>query len=388
MPERVAARVRGLPAAGSRDRKKGWKEMENRKPGNLLPRIHRFVTNELGENYWFHGCCRYVMGALGRPELDYECFAGLTGDIFTQVYAFDRFRGDCASDYLLSAGRREFVEDVFAWCGYEAEFVPDDQVKAQKGACLQRIIESIDRGVPVISNLLISGNSRWLVFVGYEDYGETLLFMTDNMTQPERVPAAEAFAPWQGDGWARGLIFLGGQREQKDPALLYRQAIERLPGLLTMRTPEFCFGPAAFRAWADYIERGGYSAVLPEDFERDKWYIYTNYICILATNGSCCHEFLERARRLNPDMAWLSELDRLYGEMANMWEKDPDGLEAMGAGFNITLEALKDRESRGRIAAKLRDFAGCAGRVLEVLERELPADGGNTEDSLCDLAAP
>lgn len=66
-------------------------------------------------------------------------------------------------------------------------------------------------------------------------------------------------------------------------------------------------------------------------------------------------------------MAWLQELDRLYWEMANMWEKDPDGLEAIGVGFNITLEALKDRESRGKIAAKLRDFAGCADRVLDVL---------------------
>lgn len=231
--------------------------MENRKPGNVLPRIHRFVTNELGENYWFHGCCRYVTGALGHPELDYEFFAGLTGDIFTQVYTFDRFRGDCASDYLLSIGQREFIEDVFAWCGYEVSFVPDGQVRSRKEAYLQKIIEYIDQGVPVISNLVISSNGRWLVFVGYEDYGESLLFMTDNMTQPERVPAAEVFAPVPGDGWARGLIFLGGKLEQKDPAMLYRQAIGRLPKLMTMRTPEFCFGPAAFRAWADYIERGG-----------------------------------------------------------------------------------------------------------------------------------
>lgn len=23
---------------------------------NLIPNIHRFITNEYGENYWFNGC--------------------------------------------------------------------------------------------------------------------------------------------------------------------------------------------------------------------------------------------------------------------------------------------------------------------------------------------
>ena len=35
------------------------------KEKNIIPNIRRFVTNELGENYWLHGCLRYVMEALG-----------------------------------------------------------------------------------------------------------------------------------------------------------------------------------------------------------------------------------------------------------------------------------------------------------------------------------
>lgn len=69
---------------------------------------------------------------------------------------------------------------------------------------------------------------------------------------------------------------------------IYRRALERLPELFATRTQEFCFGPAAFRAWADEIERGGYQGLEPEEFQRDKWFYYTNYICILATNGTCC----------------------------------------------------------------------------------------------------
>ena len=143
------------------------------KEKNIIPNIRRFVTNELGENYWLHGCLRYVMEALGEPDYDYEFFAGLTGDIFTQVYAFDHFRGDCATDYLLSAGEYGLIEDIFSRCGYGSECVPEEQVKAERGRYLQRILEYIDRGVPVISNLDISGHKQWLVFVGYEGRGKS-----------------------------------------------------------------------------------------------------------------------------------------------------------------------------------------------------------------------
>ena len=67
-------------------------------------------------------------------------------------------------------------------------------------------------------------------------------------------------------------------------------------------------------------------------------------------------------------MAWLSELDRLYERMANLWEKDPEGLEAIGGGFDVTWEALRGRERRGRIAGKLREFAGLSDSVLETLD--------------------
>lgn len=339
---------------------------------SIIPFTRRFVTDELGENYWLHGCLRYVMEALGERDFDYEFFAGLTGDIFTQVYAFDHFRGDCATDYLLSAGESGFIEDLFARCGYGSEFVPDKRVKAQSSEYLQRILDCIDRGVPVISSLVISGIGRWLVFVGYENKGGTLLFMTDNMTEPERVASAEVFAPSMEDaGWSRGLVFVGEKRGQADLPELYRGALERLPALMRTQTKEYVFGPAAFYSWAGDIEGGRYGTLDPEEFEREKWYLYTNYICILATNGSCCHEFLDRAERLNPDLNWLPELHRLYSRMAGMWERDPDGLEAMGAGFNITPNALRDQEKRGRIAAKLREYGGLAEQVLGILERGL-----------------
>ena len=347
--------------------------MENRKQRNILPRIRRFVDNMMGENYWFSGCGRFVMEALGEDDLDYYFFSGLTGDSFVQVYPFDRFRGDCVSDFLLSDGHAEFMTEVFARIGYSADFVLDKRVKADKDGSLNRILDYIDRGVPVISNLEISGKNRWLVFVGYENFGETLLFMTDNMTEPERVAASEVFAESAGNSEeSRGLIFVGERFERKDRAQIYRDSLSRLPALMTIRTPRYCSGPDAFRAWADEIEDGRYDAVSPEEFERDRWYLYDNYVCILATNGTCCHDFLDRALELNPDLTFIPELHRLYSKMANMWEKDADGLNAIGGGFNATLDALRDKGRRATIAAKIREFADRADEVLAILRAAFP----------------
>ena len=75
---------------------------------------------------------------------------------------------------------------------------------------------------------------------------------------------------------------------------------------------------------------------------------------------------------MNPGMTWISELHRLYWSMADLWKKDPEGLEATGAGFQITLQTLRDRLSRGKIAARLREYACLADQVLKILETNLP----------------
>lgn len=106
----------------------------------------------------------------------------------------------------------------------------------------------------------------------------------------------------------------------------------------------------------------------PEEF--DDWPMYTVYVCNLATNSSCCHSFLEKAQTLNPDLKYLYEIRGLYDKMKHLWnEQDGEDLEAIGGGFNITLEALQNKVKREKIAAKLREFAGCMDQVIEILQK-------------------
>lgn len=121
---------------------------------NIISNIHQVITLHYGENYWFNGCAKYVMECLGEKEYDYSFFAGLTGDNFAQVYAYDHFRGDGATDYILSEkGNTEYIESIFEACGYASTFVTLKQLSSNLEMYLQTLIAYIDKGVPVIFNL-------------------------------------------------------------------------------------------------------------------------------------------------------------------------------------------------------------------------------------------
>jgi hypothetical protein len=290
-------------------------------------------------------------------------FAGLTGDVFAQFYPIDgRYRGDGISGISILHGDEEWIHGLFRTCGYTASFASLKQLSEDREAYRQALIQSIDRSVPVIRWV-----SDWLcdgVLVGHEDYGKTLLFITGDDAQPKRLSFDEAIAPHGVDA-VDGWLFIGDKVGQPNIADLYRDAIRNLPNLLESKVFEYVLGARAFRAWADDIEGGRYDGIKPEEF--DPWGMYTAYVCALATNASCCHGFLDKAMAECPDLSFLEEVKAQYARMAAMWNHD-DGtdLEALGGGFNVTLEALQDRDKRTRISNKLRAFASCVDEVVQI----------------------
>jgi hypothetical protein len=231
----------------------------------------------------------------------------------------------------------------------------------------------IDKGIPVICNHRGKDPNvkwGWAVIVGYEDYGKTLLYITSELKEPEHItpdalfPDPDNLIPGQEN--SNGWIFIGEKRKEVELAELYRKRILTLPQLLTTKTEDYCFGAEAFRSWASDIENGKFDGMKIEEF--DPWYMYTVYVCNLATNSSCCHGFLEKALQLNPDLTFIKEIHRLYDRMRKMWnEQNGEDLESIGGGFNITLETLQNKNRRSRIAAKLREFAEVVDKVVEVV---------------------
>lgn len=361
--------------------------MITKQSNNTIPKIHQVITMHYGENYWFNGCAKYVMERLGEPDYDYWFFAGLTGDNFAQNYALNGgFLGDGVVDFQLNSGNKiphEYFEELFETCGYASTFVYGKELRKNTEMYLQTLIAYIDKGVPVI--LFGYGGPPFGVFVGYEEHGKVLLYMTGDQTEPQRMPIAEATGKEDTDRF--GWIFVGEKKEQKDLKQIYRDVIRNLPSLLTTKTDTYCFGAEAFRTWAAEIEGGKFDGMKPEQF--DSWCMYTTYVCCLATNSGGCRGFLEKAQELNPDFTFLEDVRRQYRITGMLWNAEheagdgfaaeyarlnggvPDNLEAIGGGFNITLEALQDPEKRSKIVATIRKFADCIDEVVRILTENL-----------------
>jgi hypothetical protein len=310
------------------------------------------------------------MECLGEPDYDYSFFAGLTGDNFVQHYPTDAIYCNCdaTSAYFLEQGDVAFVESVFNKCGFESSYILGRDLRKNKEMYRQALIAYIDKGVPVI--VWDQGEPHICgVIVGYEENGNTLLFIQGDNNEPQRISFENALEA-EGDGTHGGWIFMGEKKEQRDLKQIYRDAVYALPKLLTTETEYYYAGAEAFRAWANNIENGYFDNVTIDKF--DPWGHHTNFVCVLATNSGGCQGFLKKAQELNPDMAFLEEVGKLYSRTGQMWNNDNGtDLEALGGGFNVTLEALQDKEKRGKIVAKIREFAKVTDEIVQVITEGL-----------------
>lgn len=334
--------------------------INTKRSNNVVPIIHRLITEEHGEIYQFNGSAAYVMECLGEKEFDYLMFAGLTGDVFAQHYK-QPFAGDGVNAYHQVNGDGRFFEGIFEKCGYSASYVFSCDLHKNEDMYLKKLVDCIDKGVPVISTGYLDQPCG--VFVGYEEYGKTLLYISGNNSELQRISCDKAM----GCGTDKsGWIFAGDKKEEKEIAEIYRRAIYALPELLTTDNDKYCFGVPAFRRWAEDIENGYFAQIKPEEFDARPMYV--NFVFTLAANGSCCPGFLQRTKELNPDMAYLDDIIALYKRTADIWHNDcGNDLEALGGGFNITLEALQKPERREKIAARIRECGDIIDKVVKIL---------------------
>lgn len=354
--------------------KQGVMSMNVKQSNNVLTNLRQIVHPEYGENYWFNGCAAYLMECLGQKEFDYWFFAGITGENFTQVFSKDYFRGSGAVDYLISKkDNHHFIERIFESCGYANTFVPLKQILSNREMYVQMLMAYIDKGIPVIFNDY--GNNphnrfSWGLLVGYADYGKTLLYMGGDGTEPDYISLEDLLPKgYEEEGeHCHGWLFIGEEQEHKDLPAIYRERILSLPQLLTFENENYCFGAKAFREWAKSIDEGFFEKVKPEKF--DDWGMYTVYVCCLATNSSVSKGFLEKTMELNPDLTFISHIISMYEQMGTYWNNDSGtDLEALGGGFNVTLDALQNGERRKKIVEKLRKFADCMDEVISTVQR-------------------
>lgn len=96
---------------------------------------------------------------------------------------------------------------------------------------IQTLMTYIDKGIPVIA--ITYNGPPWGIYVGYEEFGKTLLYLSNDKSQPERIPIEKVIGDGVGftdfsdiqktDSFhqARGWVFVGEKKHTVDIAQVY-----------------------------------------------------------------------------------------------------------------------------------------------------------------------
>jgi DNA-binding transcriptional MerR regulator len=356
-------KVSQLEAKKKTKTKKGELTMITKRSNNQISNFETYCVGERGENFAFDGACERLMECLGEKDFGYWLIAGITGDCFAQVYPKNQvFFSDryCVSDYniLYNNDCSDYIEDIFDKMGYACTYVPKEKIMANKEMYRQTLMAYIDKGIPVIH---FKGN--YSMICGYEEHGNILL---------NKWPCSNDFNKFAlddeyfSDKELRGWIFVGEKKERKILSEIYRDAVMKMPEILTSETDKYYFGAKAFRAWADDIKNGFYDGKTQD--EVNLWGTHTSFVCDFETIEATSGRFLSKALELNPDLGFISEIIPILsrqGAYAN------GGLEDLGGGFNVTLAVLQDVEKRKMISDRLRVFAKNMDEIVRVLKENI-----------------
>jgi len=346
--------------------KRGELTMITKQSNNAIQNIETYCVGERGENFAFDGACQRLMECLGEKDFGYWLIAGITGDCYAQVYPKNHvFFSDryCVADYhiLYDDDCSAYIEGIFDKLGYACTYVPKEKIMANKEMYRQTLMAYIDKGIPVMH---FKGN--YSLICGYEEHGNTLL---------NKWPCSNDFNKFAfddeyfSDKELRGWIFVGEKKTQKNLADIYREAVFRMPEIMTIETEKYYFGAKAFRAWADDIDSGSYDGKKQD--EVDLWQTHTSFVCDFETIAAKCNVFLSKALELNIDLSFITEIIPMFNKQGAYAK---GGLEDLGGGFNVTLDALQDEERRGKIAARIREFADVMDEILQTLNSELKTE--------------
>ncbi|MDR1261865.1 MAG: hypothetical protein LBK46_00090 [Oscillospiraceae bacterium] len=339
---------------------------------NKLLNIRGIGDGMQGKNYIFDDIMAFLMERLGRPELDYWLFTGVTGDGVAMVYNRKPTTHCeyCVSGFL--AGSR-YVRSVFEAVGYGCDYITAAQVNMDKAAWLKKLMESIDKGIPVVVKTALSDMpafpndvGTYFLCVGYEDGGNALLFVSNSEGSLYKYHAAGKIR----QDW----IFVGEKVKEFTADEIVRAAAVNMTHWLSFPEKDgVFFGAQAFRAWADDIGSGRY------DNESDMWGNYGVFFCNLATNSWANNisdaphaSLLYKLAKLNPEYSDVR--DKVAEQYFRIGNGDGKGgiwneLEGLGGGFNANHETLHD--NRAQIAAKLREAAECTDEIVRVLTEKM-----------------
>lgn len=244
-----------------------------------------------------------------------------------------------------------------------------NELKYNLGKRRMQVVDSIDRGVPVIAkgfDFTMSGktyrNMDIGCIIGYENAGEAFFYLSQDSVTPSPHMAHDSITPrpFVLDS-SYCLVFAGEKKEAPPLASVYREAIMNIPRLNAMPERDgVSFGTRAYEDWAADLENGKFDD-MPVD-ELDFWPHYGGYLVILATNVFGQH-FTQRAMEACSDLTALSEIPPIIREMSEVCD-----FSTVGGGFDMEPQRLQDRKHMEPICKLIRKCAAYNERIIDTIE--------------------
>lgn len=334
--------------------------------------IHQLQYPDKGQNYVFNGCMKFLMECLGEDEqYDYWFFSAVSGDCYVQVYGTDKNKWQVCFSH--SKFDYELIKRVFDAIGYNFSYIDAEEWTKDKEKCKTKIIEYINKGIPVLGKGFYhtpsSGGEPWpteevSVVIGYENDGECFYRL------PEEATNLMPFT--LDDGLPYVFVFIERKKEAFPTiAESYKKALMDAPRLirtLSNQSNDVFFGNDAFEQWANMLESDFYH-MSKKDFEASNsiasWRYYCVYICIIATNIFSKRHTTDRAIQMNPELASIAPLlDKEYRALDDLENQ----LKKVGGDFNISYEVLQDAAKCKEIACIMRQFSEVYLRICDIIE--------------------
>lgn len=241
-----------------------------------LPSVLRALTEYIDEADYG---CKFCRAA--RPNCQINCsyafFLGVTGAAFFLSWK-DGWHPDNGAAFYLAEDAAAMEKNAFRAIGYHFDWIMPSPDRDNQAVFLPPIVESLQRGLPVVSYGVMGPPEAGLI-TGYDEAGDVLLGWNFFQKLPE-FTAGVTFEPagyfrkrdWAGD---TACLLIVGEKQSKPPLKeTYRTALEF--ALQVVRTPMVRPGPheeqwyrhrhnglAAYTAWAEHLLRD--EAFPPDD---------------------------------------------------------------------------------------------------------------------------
>jgi len=163
------------------------------------------------ENYMFDACMHSAMEYLNENEgFDFAFFAAVTGDLFTQTWLNPKWQYNDSYSTVCRDTQLP-IRAAFDACGYEYEYVKEEDIKKNKTKYIKKIVASIDKGLPVLTFGIV-GPPTCSIICGYDENGDVLMGWAQFQDECNEIEPNGYFRKRNGLDESMALIFFGAKK--------------------------------------------------------------------------------------------------------------------------------------------------------------------------------